>query len=1036
MPINITDELHAATTKGKIASAKEVFLTGDTENLQQIGEKTHQLEDSIKNIAATGGASTAAAVTFDNAASGMTAVNAQGAIEELNTKNKTQDTEISKKANTADVTSQIQTEQERVNTELGKKANTADVNTKISEEKARVDGELNKKFAKTDIVQELGESEEKVVSQKCVKNKFDMVDLNIKDTESKIGIINGEVQCYVTQGSGALFSSGSYNETKTDYGISNKFNVKKGDKLIYDILTASTYAIACKSKYNSAGDFLGYIPLIVAEGATLNARTSGEYTFNEDCEVTLCCYTYDEAEYMFKHIALDKQITNRFNVINASIEGNKKSITDIENTVLGRLPIDVNRGSGVLFSSGSYNETKNKWGISDKFNVKTGDKLLYDVLTSSDSSIACKSKYDDGGNFLGYLPLIVVKDATLDKRTKGEYVFSEDCEVTLCCYTYESAEYSFVVAYNGKSIEEQVKSINDSLQEKADKKAIGSLYVIGDLISNFNSPFACKITGSAGSPNAKYEFSVPIKSKFNIRFKFRITENIYNTLKSCNIVEINGKSIIRATPVAMSQITEDYNEENGESGTSFWPAMTGGIRFFDSYKFDDDNSSITTANISNIGDYAFSIKYTGTQTDNIQVKIMSDGFYIMRDGVVTKFGFDDYPTVESLYSKLKSLDYIDVDYNEIENRNSSELAVFPYMRLTSRYHRSISGGSQGIGEVVYYNDAAPLHISYAVSDRWHQAEITEYNGKYYSCVDGFFEEVSIDINNMSQIILGGDCGVLFKDVEIDTDTPRDAEVRDYVWTVVSGGSQKKNVAFVSSVCPYIALFEVHGMIEGSSGEATQSEKTDIQCSADRIEYIHSILHSNGYLPVSMKDICDFMLGHKELPKFCYSFMFDDWRWDNFLNLKKRSVFTRNGLKSSLAIITNGSAQSITYNDKEITKDKAISIGENCGFSFYSHTYNHRKVDCRKPSEMNNEFLQDIYLGDEFGINPSIIIYPNGRNNAYSRNTMKFLGFLGGVTVPRKYTIRKCTNRFSIPRIYLELNQTIDTVLGELILTTK
>lgn len=95
MSINITDEFRAATTKGKIASAKEVFLTGDTENLQQIGEKTHQLEDSIKNIAATGGASTAAAVTFDNAASGMTAVNAQGAIEELNTKNKAQDTELS-----------------------------------------------------------------------------------------------------------------------------------------------------------------------------------------------------------------------------------------------------------------------------------------------------------------------------------------------------------------------------------------------------------------------------------------------------------------------------------------------------------------------------------------------------------------------------------------------------------------------------------------------------------------------------------------------------------------------------------------------------------------------------------------------------------------------------------------------------------------------------------------------------------------------------------------------------------------------------
>ena len=128
MPINITDEFHAATTKGKIASAKEVFLTGDTENLQQIGEKTHQLEDYIKNIAITGGASTAAAVTFDNTASGMAAVTAQAAIDELS--------------------------------------------SKISEESTRVDGELEKKFAKADIVQEPGNSEELVMSQKAVSDKL------------------------------------------------------------------------------------------------------------------------------------------------------------------------------------------------------------------------------------------------------------------------------------------------------------------------------------------------------------------------------------------------------------------------------------------------------------------------------------------------------------------------------------------------------------------------------------------------------------------------------------------------------------------------------------------------------------------------------------------------------------------------------------------------------------------------------------------------------------------------------------------------
>ncbi len=189
MPINITDEFHAATTKGKIASAKEVFLTGDTENLQQIGEKTHQLEDSIKNIAATGGASTAAAVTFDNAASGMTAVNAQGAIEELNTKNKAQDTEIAKKANSVDVTSQIQTEHERVNVEL------------------------DKKFDKENVVQEFGEAEDKVVSQKKINEKFLELDNNIGAL--KTTRCPSKDRCYISDNSGNVVLKIEQGEIRT-----------------------------------------------------------------------------------------------------------------------------------------------------------------------------------------------------------------------------------------------------------------------------------------------------------------------------------------------------------------------------------------------------------------------------------------------------------------------------------------------------------------------------------------------------------------------------------------------------------------------------------------------------------------------------------------------------------------------------------------------------------------------------------------------------------------------------------------------------
>lgn len=130
MSINLTDELLAKTKKGKIASAKQVFLEGDQENLQQIGDKTHQLEDAIKDITVSGGASTANAVSYNNETSGMTAVTAQGAIDELAAKNKVQDVTIGTKA-----------------------------------EKTEVATELDKKFDKENIAQEFGDSEDKVVSQ-------------------------------------------------------------------------------------------------------------------------------------------------------------------------------------------------------------------------------------------------------------------------------------------------------------------------------------------------------------------------------------------------------------------------------------------------------------------------------------------------------------------------------------------------------------------------------------------------------------------------------------------------------------------------------------------------------------------------------------------------------------------------------------------------------------------------------------------------------------------------------------------------------
>lgn len=148
MAISLTDELEVKTKKGKLAAAKQIFLEGDKETVQQIGDKTHQLENAIKDITATGGASTANAVSYSNKTSGMVAVTAQGAIDELADKNNSQDAEIAKKANTADITSKMQIEQTRVN------------------------AELDKKFNKENIAQEFGDSEDKVVSQSALPFRY------------------------------------------------------------------------------------------------------------------------------------------------------------------------------------------------------------------------------------------------------------------------------------------------------------------------------------------------------------------------------------------------------------------------------------------------------------------------------------------------------------------------------------------------------------------------------------------------------------------------------------------------------------------------------------------------------------------------------------------------------------------------------------------------------------------------------------------------------------------------------------------------
>ena len=107
----IDDKQQQITANKSAQDAKNVSLD---ENIAKLNTRDDQITETLKNISATGGASVASAVTYDNTTSQLTSANIQGAVDEL--------------------------------------------------QGAKID--------KTSILQESGEAEDKVMSQKAVSDKL------------------------------------------------------------------------------------------------------------------------------------------------------------------------------------------------------------------------------------------------------------------------------------------------------------------------------------------------------------------------------------------------------------------------------------------------------------------------------------------------------------------------------------------------------------------------------------------------------------------------------------------------------------------------------------------------------------------------------------------------------------------------------------------------------------------------------------------------------------------------------------------------
>lgn len=180
----IDDKQQQITANKSAQDAKNVSLD---ENMAKLNTRDDQITETLKNISATGGASVASAVTYDNTTSQLTSANIQGAVDEL--------------------------------------------------QGAKID--------KTSILQESGDAEDKVMSQKAVSNSDDKIKTLLNSVEKDI--LGESILEYEVAVTGKYINITGLEYSQSNSIITKPIQLYAGDK-IKMIANDSGFAIIAKPK--------------------------------------------------------------------------------------------------------------------------------------------------------------------------------------------------------------------------------------------------------------------------------------------------------------------------------------------------------------------------------------------------------------------------------------------------------------------------------------------------------------------------------------------------------------------------------------------------------------------------------------------------------------------------------------------------------------------------------------------------------------------------------------------------------------------
>ncbi|MFA6939538.1 MAG: polysaccharide deacetylase family protein [Clostridiaceae bacterium] len=151
------------------------------------------------------------------------------------------------------------------------------------------------------------------------------------------------------------------------------------------------------------------------------------------------------------------------------------------------------------------------------------------------------------------------------------------------------------------------------------------------------------------------------------------------------------------------------------------------------------------------------------------------------------------------------------------------------------------------------------------------------------------------------------------------------------------------------------------------------------------------IKKNGYTPISLDDLYDFLSGKRKAPQKPIAITFDDGYEDNYVNAYP--ILKEFGFKATIFDITN----TIDTNSAYINS-KQIKEMINNGISVESHTTNHNNLaslSYKAQYEILKKAREDLEAME--GKKIKYLAYPSGRYNNFTERAARDAGYVMAVT---------------------------------------